>query len=126
MAPPVPELDPEWLQLVEPTLPQIPSSLTVQTLRQMMGNLDATKVQALNDAMPDLKRGLEITNIMVAMRDGVERQMRIFRPETAVSLPVYLGWDFLKSIALELLTFFVWQVSRRWLVYREQRLRRAH
>jgi hypothetical protein len=91
MAPPVPKLDPEWVQLVEPTIPPVPSSLTVQTLRHLMGNLDAAKVQALNDTMPDLKEGLVITNIMVAMRDGIEREMRIFRPESAESLPVYLG-----------------------------------
>ena len=95
MVPPVPELDPEWVQLVEPTLPKMPpvASLPIEVARGMMAKLDASKVQALNESMPDLKRGLDISNIMVAMRDGVELEIRISKPENATSAPVYLGYS---------------------------------
>lgn len=95
MTPSVPELDPEWVRLVEPIVPKIPQGSTsvipIEAARKSMGELDAAKVQALDISMADLKEGLEITNIKVAMRDGVEREMRIFKPKDAVSVPVYLG-----------------------------------
>lgn len=93
MALPVPELDPEWVQLIEPTLPKMPpaGSIPIELARGLMEKLDAAKVQSLNESMPDLKRGLNISNIMVKMRDGVELEMRVFKPENAASVPVYLG-----------------------------------
>ncbi|KAJ5502824.1 hypothetical protein N7463_005698 [Penicillium fimorum] len=77
MAPSVPELDPEWVRLVEPIVPKTPRGSTavipIEAARKSMGELDAAKVKALDISMADLKEGLEITNIKVAMRDGVER-----------------------------------------------------
>jgi hypothetical protein len=122
MALPVPELDLEWVQLVEPTLPKMPpaGSIPIELVRKLMGKLDAAKVRSLNESMPDLAKGLDISNIMVAMRDGVELEMRIFKPENIASVPVYLGYHFLMMFDIELLTRLWEQVSRRRLVCRQQ------
>jgi predicted acyl esterase len=86
----VPELDPEWLEKVEPFTPKTHPG-TIQETRDLMTKLDAVKVTTLNESMPDLKEGLVISNIMVAMRDGVQREMRIFRPQGDAVPAVYLG-----------------------------------
>jgi predicted acyl esterase len=87
----IPELDPEWIEKIEPTLPKIPNAITLQEIRQFMSRLDADKLKGLNESMPDLLTGLTISNIQIPMRDGVERELRIIRPEGDAELPVYLG-----------------------------------
>ncbi|OBT63508.1 hypothetical protein VE03_08088 [Pseudogymnoascus sp. 23342-1-I1] len=90
----IPTLDPEWVKLVEPTLPEAHrhTAISIDAARRGMAELDAAKVLALDKEMPELKKGLEISNIMVAMRDGEGLEMRIFKPENGESLPVYLGY----------------------------------
>ncbi|KFY71794.1 hypothetical protein V499_08030 [Pseudogymnoascus sp. VKM F-103] len=90
----IPILDPEWVKLVEPTLPEAHrhTAISIDAARRGMAELDAAKVLALDKEMPELKKGLEISNIMVAMRDGEDLEMRIFKPENGESLPVYLGY----------------------------------
>jgi hypothetical protein len=86
----VPTLDPEWIEKVEPILPKLPSG-SVQDIRGLMEKLDAVKLASLNETMPELKEGLDISNVMVPMRDGVEREMRIFKPQGgSAACPVYM------------------------------------
>jgi predicted acyl esterase len=86
-----PSLDTEWIRLVEPTLPPRRDVSDVKEGRRRMAGLDATKVHMLNIEMPDLKNGLEITNIRIPMRDGEERELRVFKPKDAkYPLPIFL------------------------------------
>jgi hypothetical protein len=86
----IPELDPEWKEKVEPFLPKVASG-SIEVIRSLMKDLDAVKVKSLNETLPDLNKGLDINNIMVTMRDGVEREMRIIKPHGSQAIPVYVG-----------------------------------
>jgi hypothetical protein len=90
MPPKAPELDPEWIEKIEPIIPKgKPES--VLAVRKVMKELDAVKVQSLKDVKPELEQGLDVNNIMIPMRDSVEIPLRIIKPHGDKIRPVYIG-----------------------------------
>ena len=86
----IPELDPEWKEKVEPFLPKLASG-SILDIRTLMRTVDAVKIKSLNEIMPELNEGLDIDNVMITMRDGIEREMRIIKPHGSQANPVYVG-----------------------------------